>query len=304
LPVIVTKGLTKHYGTTTALSEVDLEIDEGTIFGFLGANGAGKTTLIRLLLGLIRPTAGKAWVLGKEVCLTNPELRRKIGYLPGELRLYEDMRGSQVLRFLGRFYGLKDTVIRDHLIETLELPPSALRTPVKKYSRGMKQKLGIIQAFQHDPDLLILDEPTEGLDPLIQRRFYEVLRDWRERGKTIFMSSHNLGEVERVCERVGIIRQGRLVADERIEDLQAKLVHHVEVVLEQPAGDGIFDIPGVDVVFSNGQRAELKVRGDLNPLLSTLARTNVSDLSVQRASLEDIFLEFYREESARCSTPT
>lgn len=298
MSVIVTRGLTKQYGAKTALRDLNLEIDEGIIFGFLGANGAGKTTLIRLLLGLIRPTAGKAWVMGKEVRQTDPGLRRRIGYLPGELRLYEDMRGSEALRFLGRFYDVADTSIRDHLLDVLELPPSALRAPVKKYSRGMKQKLGIIQALQHDPDLLIMDEPTEGLDPLIQRNFYEVLRDWRERGKTVFMSSHNLTEVEKVCERVGIIRQGRLVADERVEDLQGKLLHHVEVVFEQPIAEGTLEIPGVDVVFRNGRRADLKVRGDLNPLLAVLAHLNVADLSVQRASLEDIFLEFYREETA------
>jgi len=295
LPVIRTENLTKRYGPVTAITDINLAVSDASIYGFLGANGSGKTTTIRSLLGLIRPTGGQAYLFEHPVGQNGKELRRRIGYLPGELRFYEDMSGEETLRFLGRFYGRDFARRRRQIAERLELSRSALWLPVRKYSRGMKQKLGIIQALQHDPELLILDEPTEGLDPLMQRAFYDLIREAKHEGKTIFMSSHNLSEVEKVCERVGIVRQGRLVADESIETLREKRLHIVEATLDQPAPAELFRLPDVEVRQLDQRRVELKVRGVLDPLLRRLAGLTIRDLVVQRASLEDVFMEFYRK---------
>ncbi|MFL5679602.1 MAG: ABC transporter ATP-binding protein, partial [Chloroflexota bacterium] len=226
MDAIETRGLTKRYGhrrrpglpggkrggkTLVALDDLAINVRHGEIFGFLGPNGAGKSTTIRLLLGYLHATAGSASVLGFDAARDSVEIRRRVGYLPGGIALYDALTGERLLDYLGRLTG-RPPVRRAELLDRLELSEASLRRPVRDYSRGMRQKIGIVQALQHDPELAILDEPTEGLDPLMQRAFYEILEELRASGRTIFFSSHVLSEVERVCDRVAIIRGGRLVA--------------------------------------------------------------------------------------------
>lgn len=295
-PVIVTQGLTKYYGRQAGLLDLDLEVEPGLIFGFLGANGAGKTTTIRMLLDLIRPTRGQAWVLG--VPLTSPakdrrELRRRIGFVPGELRLYEDMTGGGFLDYLGSFSGGVDTELRHRLLAELELDDSALNRKVHGYSRGMKQKLGIIQGIQHDPELLILDEPTEGLDPLMQQKFYGIVHELAARGRTVFMSSHNLSEVEKVCQRVAILRDGRLVAMEGVDALRSRRFHQVEVEFAVPEAAAAFTLPDMRDPRLDGNRLSFAWKGDFVSLWAELAKHPVVDFVCQKASLEQIFLGYY-----------
>jgi ABC-2 type transport system ATP-binding protein len=231
---IATDGLTKHFGSRwpslrrrpgqppiRALDDLTITVQAGEIFGFLGPNGAGKSTAIRLLLGFLHPTAGTARVFGLDVATSGATLRGRVGYLPGGIALYDSLTGTQLLDYLAAFY-VRPPVLRADLVERLELSARDLGRPIRDYSRGMRQKIGIVQALQHDPELAILDEPSEGLDPLMQRAFYAILDQRRAAGRTVFFSSHVLLEVERVCDRVAIIRTGRLVALERVGALLAR----------------------------------------------------------------------------------
>ena len=218
--VISAHSLTKHYGSVRALTDLSLDVRRGEIFGFLGPNGAGKSTFIRTLLGFLHATRGTATVLGHDIATDSVEIRRSTGYLPGGIALYDSLTGEQVLDYL---VELQDTEPRRRveLCERLELPASVLRRRVRDYSRGMRQKIGVVQALQHDPELAILDEPTEGLDPLMQHAFYRILDDLRSEGRTVFFSSHVLSEVERLCDRVAIIRAGHLMAVHDVTELLA-----------------------------------------------------------------------------------
>lgn len=300
MAVIETAGLTKHYGggrrlrpqaRVRALSDLSIEVREGEIFGFLGPNGAGKTTMIRLLLGFLHPTAGDARVLGHDIRGDNLELRRDIGYLPGGIALYDTLTGEQVLDYLARLYG-RPTPLRSELADRLEMPVATLRRQVRDYSRGMRQKIGIIQALQHDPSLAILDEPTEGLDPLMQRVFYDILEGRRRAGRTIFFSSHVLSEVERVCSRVAIIREGVLVALEDVAALLARRRRYVEIRFEgaAPALEGV---AGVSAVVERDGLLTCQLEGDIKPFLSAIAGASIRDLTIEPARLEDAFLEYY-----------
>src|SRR5687768_249952 len=214
------RGLTKRYGPLTALNDLNLDVAQGEVLGFLGLNGAGKTTTIRLLLDLLRPTSGKAFIFGHDCWVDGLAARASVGYLPGELGLYPDLTGLEVLDFLAGIGGQRvEKRRRQELLDRLELPHSDLRRKLRQYSTGMKRKLGLIQAFQADPPLLILDEPTEGLDPLMQESFYALLKDAKRRGRTVFMSSHVLSEVARVCDRVALLRKGELVLLPSVEEV-------------------------------------------------------------------------------------
>src|SRR6187431_2886174 len=265
MAAIETHGLTKIYGArrgatpdlsrglwaAPALADLDIAVRDGEIFGFLGPNGAGKSTTIRLLLGFLHPTAGAGRMLGLDIVRDSVAIRRRIGYLPGGIALYDAMTGEGLLDYLAELSGRRP-VRRAELCERLELSPRTLGRPVRDYSRGMRQKIGIVQALQHDPELAILDEPTEGLDPLMQRAFYGILDDLRAAGRTIFFSSHVLYEVERVCDRVVIVRQGRLVALEDIPSLLARRKRNVEIRLSGPA-PALDGVPGVsDVRLTDG----------------------------------------------------
>src|SRR3989449_6401206 len=245
--VIVTDGLGKRYGrTVVALEGLTIEVRAGEIFGFLGPNGAGKSTTIRLLLGFLHPTAGQATVLGLDTERESVQIRSRVGYLPGGIALYDSLSGADLLDYLAALYG-RPAPSRADLLDRFEFSERDLRRPVRDYSRGMRQKIGIVQALQHDPELAILDEPTEGLDPLMQRAFYAILDELRARGRTIFLSSHVLSEVERVCDRVAIIRRGQLVALEEVESLLARRKRNVEMRLAGPV-PALEGVPGVSAV--------------------------------------------------------
>jgi ABC-2 type transport system ATP-binding protein len=291
VPAITTTGLSKRYEGVRALEDLSIEVREGEIFGFLGPNGAGKSTAIRLLLGFIHPSAGRATVLGLDVADDSVAIRRRIGYLPGGVAFWDGLTGERLLDELAAMSG-RPPIRRADLLDRLELSPATLRRRVRDYSRGMRQKLGIIQALQHDPELAILDEPSEGLDPLMQRAFYGILDDLRAAGRTIFFSSHILSEVERVCDRVAIVRGGRLVALERIGDLLARRRRIVEMHLSGPA-PRLSGVAGVSDVRVAGDVLTCRVDGEMGPFLSAIAGAAVRDLVIEPVRLEDAFLEFY-----------
>ena len=308
MDAITTTGLTKHYGRRPlpfmrstppirALESLEIAVREGEIFGFLGPNGAGKTTTIRLLLGYLHPTAGTGRLLGLDIVRDSVAIRRRIGYLPGGIALYDSLTGERLLDYLAELNG-RPPVRRAALCDRLELSSRTLRRLVRDYSRGMRQKIGIIQALQHDPDLAILDEPTEGLDPLMQRAFYGILDMLKAEGRTIFLSSHVLSEVERVCDRVAIIRQGHLVALEEMAGLLARRKRHVNLRVHGPAPrlDGV---PGVSGVEAAEGRLTCRVEGDLRPFLAAIASAPIVDLTIEPARLEEAFLEFYDEGKTR-----
>jgi ABC-2 type transport system ATP-binding protein len=311
MDALATIGLSKHYGhretrirrpgrrpggEIRALENLTISVREGEIFGFLGPNGAGKSTTIRLLLGFLHPSAGSGQVLGLDIVRQSVEIRSRVGYLPGGIALYDSLTGERLLDYLGRLTGRPSTR-RAELLDRLELSARTLDRPVRDYSRGMRQKIGIIQALQHDPELAILDEPTEGLDPLMQRAFYGILDDLKAAGRTIFFSSHVLSEVERVCDRVAIVRRGELVALEDIASLLQRRKRNVEL----RAADG--DLPtlaGVAGVSGLGRTADgrltCQLEGDVGPFLAAIAGHRVLDLTIEPAHLEEAFLELYEGE--------
>ena len=306
---ITTVGLTKHYGHRRlpvrlpflgptsppihALDSLDIAVREGEIFGFLGPNGAGKSTTIRLLLGYLHPTAGEGRVLGLDIVRDSVAIRRRIGYLPGGIALYDSLTGERLLDYLAELSG-RPPVRRADLCERLELSSRTLQRLVRDYSRGMRQKIGIVQALQHEPELAVLDEPTEGLDPLMQRAFYEILDTLKAEGRTIFFSSHVLSEVERVCDRVAIIRHGRLVAMEEMAGLLARRKRNVDMRLHgtPPRMEGV---PGVSSVEVGDGRLTCRVEGDIRPFLAAIVGAPIVDLTIEPAHLEEAFLEFYQD---------
>ncbi|MEW6745519.1 MAG: ABC transporter ATP-binding protein [Planctomycetota bacterium] len=296
IPVIQVTDLTKWYGKVRGIEGVTLTVGRGEIFGFLGPNGAGKTTTIRLLLGLLRPTRGEARVLGARAWGPQVQPHERLGYLPGEIELWGECTGEELLSFLGRFRPRRPPSQRQSLLERLAFSEHDLRRRVSSYSTGMRQKLSLVLAMQHDPELLILDEPTTGLDPLVRETLFEIFEELRRRGCTLFISSHNLSEVERLCDRAGIVRDGRLVTVERIDELKKRLPRRVEVTFARPPPDRVFALPGVTIREPVEGRLVMQAAGDLNDLLRALARCEVADLSLQPPSLEEVFLHFYRGE--------
>jgi ABC-2 type transport system ATP-binding protein len=307
---IETRKLSKAYGMARgtaperlrggwgqiALADLDIEVQEGEIFGFLGPNGAGKSTMIRLLLGFLHATAGTATVLGHDIERDSVAIRRRVGYLPGGIAFWDNLTGERLLDELADLSG-RAPVLRGDLIARLELAPEAMRRPVRTYSRGMRQKVGIIQAFQHDPELAILDEPSEGLDPLMQRVFYDILDERRAAGRTIFFSSHVLSEVERVCDRVAIIRHGRLAAVEDVASLLARRRRTAELRFAGPAPT-LAGVAGVSDVVVDGERLTCRLAGAVAPFLAAIVGTTVLDLTIVPASLEEAFLEYYEDDVA------
>jgi ABC-2 type transport system ATP-binding protein len=278
-----------------ALDDLTIAVREGEIFGFLGPNGAGKSTTIRLLLGYLHPTSGGGTVLGHDIVRDSVEIRRRVGYLPGGIALYDTLTGERLLDYLGALTG-RPSVRRAELLDRLELSARTLRRPVRDYSRGMRQKIGIIQALQHDPELAILDEPTEGLDPLMQRAFYAILDDLRAAGRTIFFSSHVLSEVERVCDRVAIVRQGRLVALEDVARLLERRKRNVELRVsggDLPTLDGVAGVSAIQITPDG--RLTCQLEGDVGPFVWAIAGHHVVDLTIEPAHLEEAFLELYAE---------
>jgi len=291
-----TEGLTKDYGQGRGLFDLDLEVAAGEVFGYLGPNGAGKTTTIRLLMDMIRPTRGRAEVFGVD-CQAKPvEVKRLVGYMPGELPQFGGFRGREVVSYVAGLRGGVDSGRIVALAERLDLD---LGRRFREYSRGNKQKLGLVLALMHEPRLLILDEPTSGLDPLNQQEFHLMVHEARDRGATIFLSSHVLSEVEQICQRVAIIRQGRLVQIARLDELHHIRYHHVEVDFAgQVPADAVRAAAGVEQVSVQGQRLTCVVRGSFSPLLTALERGEVINMVSHEPSLEETFLAYYRDDSA------
>jgi ABC-2 type transport system ATP-binding protein len=294
--VIAANGLTKHYGNIEALVDLTLDVPAGEIFGFLGPNGAGKSTMIRTLLGFLHPTRGSATVLGLDVVLDSVEIRRRTGYLPGGIALYDSLSGADALDYLADLQD-RGSPMREELCERLQMSKAVLHRRVRDYSRGMRQKIGVIQALQHDPELAILDEPTEGLDPLMQHAFYALMDDQRAKGRSIFFSSHVLSEVERICDRVAIIRSGHLMALQNVDDLLARRKKKVELRWRGAAPD-LAGIPGLADVQVNGDRMRATLLGDVSGFVRAIASPSLEDLTIEPARLEEAFLEFYAGDDA------
>lgn len=296
-PAIRLDHLTKRYGHVDALNDVSFDVRPGEIFGFLGLNGAGKTTAIRILLDLVRATAGQAFIFGMECRGQGPQVRGRIGYLPGELGLYGDMTGAATLDLLARLgeRSANDRRQRD-LLDRFELARRDLRRKLREYSTGMKRKIGIVQAFQSDAPLLILDEPTEGLDPLMQHALYELLAETRTRGQTVFMSSHVLPEVERVCDRIGLLRRGELVLVSTVDEVRRLAARTVRVVFSEavtpPRSDAKWP-DGCEVLELTPRAWSLRVSGPLGPVINFVSSLPVDDVEVQEPHLEDVLGRYY-----------
>jgi ABC-2 type transport system ATP-binding protein len=289
--IIETERLTKSYGEHRGIIELDLAVAEGEIFGFLGPNGAGKTTTMRVLLDLIRPTSGTARVFGIETTADPVSIHRRIGYLPGEFDLYDRLTGRETITYFANLRGGVDRAYVDSLIDRLDLDPSRR---FREYSKGNKQKVGLIVALQHRPDLLILDEPTSGLDPLIQQIFFGLVREARDEGRTIFLSSHIIAEVDRTCDRVAIIREGRLVQVDTIEAIRRLAFHHVELTFAGPVAPAIFEsLPAVTDVHAEGHVVTMRVEGPIGAVIAAAAPHGLIDVVSREPNLEDVFLAQY-----------
>ncbi|MFN8111992.1 MAG: ABC transporter ATP-binding protein [Solirubrobacterales bacterium] len=292
---IRTRGLTKDYGSGNGLFDLDLEIERGEVFGFLGPNGAGKSTTMRLLLDLIRPTRGDATLLGLDSHGDSLAIRRRVGFLPGDFELYPKLTGGDVLDYLAELRGGVDEGVRGELADRFQ---AQLDRPIDELSTGNRQKIGLIQAFMHEPELLILDEPIAGLDPLVQQSFHALLAEVTAAGRTVFLSSHTLSEVERVADRVAILRAGRLMVVDSIANLREIAVQRLEVGFggEVPDADTIESLPGVRAVTAHGSQVLISFAGSADPLVKALAQYEVHSLRSHEDDLEEIFLRYYRGE--------
>jgi ABC-2 type transport system ATP-binding protein len=297
MAIIRTERLTKSYGEHRGIIDVDLEVQAGEVFGFLGPNGAGKTTTIRTLLDLIRPTSGRAFVFDIETTVDPVAIHRRIGYIPGEFALYDRLTGGQTIEYFGNLRGGVDRAYRDELVKRLDIDTSR---KFKEYSKGNKQKVGLVIALQHRPELLVLDEPTSGLDPLVQQSFYELVREAQAEGRTVFLSSHILSEVEKTCDRVAIIRDGVLVKVDRTDALR-DLAHH-EVELRFADGtvptDVFTSLAGVSDVTLTDHTLKMRVSGPISPVVQAAARYELLDFVSREPSLEETFLAQYGTASA------
>ncbi len=297
-PVIELRDLTKRYGRTVAIRGLTLDVRPGEMFGFLGLNGAGKTTTIRILLDLLRPTAGRARVLGRDCQADGLAARASIGYLPGEITFYQDLTGRRVLDLLARLSASPvSPVYQRALLDRFEFGDADLGRRLREYSTGMKRKLGIVQAFQADPVLLILDEPTEGLDPLMQEAFYALLAEVRGRDRTVFMSSHVLSEVERVCNRIAVLRKGELAVVASVDELRHRAPRRVDVIFaaDVPPPSVAEPVVGLELTAARPRCWSFSVRGPLGPLLARVAPLPVLDLKVEEPKLEDVVIDLYRD---------
>jgi ABC-2 type transport system ATP-binding protein len=293
--IIKAEKLTKSYGSHRGIVDVDLAVEQGEVFGFLGPNGAGKTTTIRVLLDLIRPTNGKAYVFGIDTTVDPVAIHRRVGYLPGEFTLYDRLTGGETLEYFANLRGGVDPAYQASLVERFDLDPSR---KFKEYSKGNKQKVGLVAALQHKPELLVLDEPTAGLDPLVQETFFAVVREAVGEGRTVFLSSHVLSEAEKACDRVGIIRDGRLVMVDRVDALRDLAAHQVELRFTGlvPA-DEFGALPGVSDVVAEDRVLRMHVAGSIDPVIKAAARFELADFVSREPSLEETFLAQYGRES-------
>lgn len=290
--IIVIKNLHKHFGKLHAVDGISLQVEKGEILGFLGPNGAGKSTTIRCLMGFNKPTSGLITVLGHNMSNDSVDAKKQIGYLPGNVKLYDGWTGWEHIRFFESIRGKSNNI--DNLIKRFDFDPTR---KFKHLSSGNKQKLGLILALMNDPKLIVMDEPTVGLDPLLQNEIYKVLLEMRDKGVTIFISSHNLPEVERLCDRVAIIKEGKLVAVENVKQLGDKKLHKIEIRFADKFKVSEFQVDGVDKVEEISDGLLITISGDLNPILQAIAKHKVLDFQIAHASLEDVFMKFYKKGS-------
>ena len=290
--VVSAEHLSKTYGSDRGVVELDFEVEAGEVFGYLGPNGAGKTTTIRLMLDLIRPSSGRVRLFGLDARREGPHARARVGYLPGDLRLYERLTPREHLRYFASLRGMRDLGDGEQLAERLDLE---LDRPIKALSKGNRQKVGLVQALMHRPALAVFDEPTSGLDPLVQQVVYELVRETTADGRTVFVSSHVLSEVQHIADRVALIRDGRLELVDTVETLRQRALTRVEVTFGETPPAGTFDaVQGVREVGRNGRVVHLTLEGSADPLVKALARYEVHGLDSHEADLEDVFLELYR----------
>lgn len=293
--IIEVKNVTKDYEQGKGIFDVNIKVKKGEVFGFLGPNGAGKTTTIRNLLGFITPTKGQCFVSGMDCYKEAAKIQENLGYLPGEITFLDDLSGKQMLDFIAAMKGINNKTRMKELMEIFELDP---RGKIKKMSKGMKQKIGIICAFMGTPDIIILDEPTSGLDPLMQNRFVDLVLEEKKKGKTIFMSSHIFEEVERTCDRTAIIKEGRIVAIEDMESLKAK--KRKSYILEFESEKELLKFkeenPSIRIIEIIGRNATVSIQGDIVKFLSEITKYKIKDLDVKKETLEEIFLHFYGGE--------
>ncbi|MBS4174613.1 ABC transporter ATP-binding protein [Bacillus sp. FJAT-49736] len=285
--------LTKVFPNGRGIFDLNFEVKEGEVFGYLGPNGAGKSTTIRHLMGFMKPKAGFAKINGLDCWGKSAEIQKLVGYLPGEIAFLDDINGMQFLDLLGGMRGVKDYRKRNELIERFQFD---VKTPIRKMSKGMKQKVGIVAAFMHDPQILILDEPTSGLDPLMQSLFIDLILEEKTKGKTILMSSHIFLEIDRTCDRVGIIKDGRLVAIENIQQLQSMQRKVFDITVQKQDDVEKLKKSGLIILSENGFRIKVAVQGDYNHFVKALAECDINNLDIHAQSLEEIFMHFYDRE--------
>lgn len=291
--VIELKNLTKKFGKFSALKKTNFKVNEGEIHGFLGPNGAGKSTTIRILLGFIEKTQGDAKLFGTDVHKGNIEHRKRIGYLPSDISFPINMTGEQVLKFALESRGIKASKRVDELKEILDVD---LSKKMKNYSKGNKQKIGIIQALAHDPELLILDEPTTGLDPLMQNIFNKLLLEEKLKGKTIFMSSHILSDVENICDKVTMIQHGKILMTDNFNTLKKNKIKRVSIIYRDKEIPDFSKFKEVSNLISEENKLSFDVKGDLNHILSNLINLNIEDIEIKPLSLDEIFMNYYRSK--------
>ncbi|GEM45097.1 ABC transporter ATP-binding protein [Deinococcus cellulosilyticus] len=295
MSVIQVEHLEKKYGRFRGIEDLVFEVRPGEVYGFLGPNGSGKTTTIRTLLGMLKPTAGRASILGLDIQRDSVRIRQKVGYLPGELNLYPEMTALEVLRYFADLRGMKLGKEVHDTIEKLKLDP---RKRIRDLSKGNKQKIGIIQAFMHHPEVLILDEPTSGLDPLMQYEFDQLILEAKKQGKSVLLSSHVLGEVDKTADRVGILKEGRLIVQSTMQELKCHATQQIEVeFVTAPSQEALVNIPGITDTQVQGNRAIFTVSGKMDSFIKTLSRFEILSLRSLSADLESLFMDYYREDS-------
>ncbi|MYL61798.1 ATP-binding cassette domain-containing protein [Bacillus hwajinpoensis] len=292
--MIELNGLTKKFSNGKGIFDVTFSIPKGEVFGFLGPNGAGKSTTIRHLMGFMKPSKGSASINGMDAWKDAAKIQEKIGYLPGEISFLDGMDGMEFLKLVGGMRGMKQTDYRDELIHRLQFD---VKTPIRKMSKGMKQKVGIVAAFMHEPEVIILDEPTSGLDPLMQRIFIEIVMEQKEKGTTFLMSSHSFSEIERTCDRAAIIKDGKIVVVENIHDLQQKQRRLFDVTFASEEEAKLVKETKLDVISVTENRAEIAVQGDYNQFIQALGDYQIRNIDIHEQNLEEVFLNYYDREA-------
>ncbi len=296
-PVIELRNFVKHYGDVEAVRGIDLVVNKGEVFGFLGPNGAGKTTTIRTILDFIRRTDGEVMILGLDSHADTKRIRQRVGYLPGEFGLYDGLKVREFLMYLLDVRGVPEN--KKRMLELAEYFDLEMDRKIRELSKGNRQKVGLVQAFMHDPELVILDEPTSGLDPLIQQKFYKMISEEKENGRTVFLSSHVLAEVEHICDRVAIIREGKLVLVDRIDALKEKVGKVLSVTFNEDVPKKELELPNIEDLKGDGRTYTMTVRGDIDEVVKRIAAHSVQSMTMETYSLEELFLELYNHTDER-----